>query len=58
MLKSPGKKLTLFQSLYNEAKERAGHMEQVNLLGGRFIREAKVVITCKLFLGFTYFFTF
>ena len=53
MLKSPGKKLTLFQSLYNEAKERAGHMEQVNLLGGRFIREAKVVITCKLFLGFT-----
>ena len=34
--------LTLFQSLFNEVKDRSPSIEDVNTLGGRYITEAKV----------------
>ena len=34
--------LTLFQSLFNEVKDRGPSIEDVNTLGGRYISEAKV----------------
>jgi hypothetical protein len=32
----------LFQALYNSVLEKTQAIEQVNVVGGRFIREAKV----------------
>ena len=34
--------LTLFQSLFNEVKDRGPSIEDVNTLGGCYISEAKV----------------
>jgi len=34
--------LSLFQALYNSVLEKTQTIEQVNVVGGRFIREAKV----------------
>lgn len=33
---------SLFQALYNSVLEKTQTIEQVNVVGGRFIREAKV----------------
>lgn len=38
-----------FQGLYNSVVEKTQAVEQVNVVGGRFIREAKVrLVTCYL----------
>lgn len=45
----------LFQALYNSVLEKTQAIEQVNVVGGRFIREAKVrfwwIIYQKAYLG-------
>lgn len=34
--------MDLFQGMYTNVIERTQHIEQVNIVGGRYIREAKV----------------